>query len=88
MVWCRRRESEYSEILKTRNLLIFRDAKNAKNGKIAPNWNVSGTRDFSFAQPLIPARGFTLSQIRIKLSKPCDGSKRANCLGSFARPHV
>jgi hypothetical protein len=36
--------------LKTRNLLIFRDAKNAKNGKIAPNWNVSGTRDFSFAE--------------------------------------
>jgi hypothetical protein len=32
--------------LKTRNLLIFRDAKNAENGKIAVNWNVSGTRDF------------------------------------------
>jgi hypothetical protein len=30
------------------NLLIFRDAQNAENGKIAPNWNVSGTRDFSF----------------------------------------
>jgi hypothetical protein len=33
-------------LLKTRNLLIFRDAKNAEHGKIAPNWNVSGTRDF------------------------------------------
>jgi hypothetical protein len=28
---------------KTRNLLIFRDAQNVENGKIAPNWNVSGT---------------------------------------------
>jgi len=26
--------------------LIFRDAQNVENGKIAPNWNVSGTRDF------------------------------------------
>jgi hypothetical protein len=33
-------------LLKTRNLLIFRDAKNAENCQIAPNWNVSGTRDF------------------------------------------
>jgi hypothetical protein len=45
-------ESEYSrllktrKLLKTRNLLIFRDAQNVENGKIAPNWNVSGTRDF------------------------------------------
>jgi len=38
--------SEYSGVLKTRKLLIFRDAKNAANGKIAPNWIVSGTRDF------------------------------------------
>jgi hypothetical protein len=28
-------------------LLIFRDAKNARNAEIAPNWNVSGTRGFS-----------------------------------------
>ena len=28
------------------NLLIFRDAKNAEHGRIAANWNVSGTRDF------------------------------------------
>src|SRR5712692_6145062 len=48
--WWRREESEYSGVLKTRNLLIFRDAKNAKNGKIALNWNVSGTRDFSFVK--------------------------------------
>jgi len=31
-------ESEYSRILKTRKLLIFRDAKNAENVEIAPNW--------------------------------------------------
>jgi hypothetical protein len=37
-------ESEYSGVLKTRKLLIFRDAKNAEHGKIAPNWNVSGTQ--------------------------------------------
>ncbi len=35
--------------IETRNLLIFRDAKNAEHGKIAPNWNVSGTRDFQFS---------------------------------------
>jgi hypothetical protein len=45
--WCRRGESEYSGLLKTRNLLIFRDVKSAEHGKIAPNWNVSGTRIFS-----------------------------------------
>jgi hypothetical protein len=37
-------ESDYSRVLKTGNLLISRGAKNTKNGKIAPNWNVSGTR--------------------------------------------
>ena len=42
----RRGESEYSDLLKTRKLLILRDAKNAENGKIASNWNVSGTRLF------------------------------------------
>jgi hypothetical protein len=41
-------ESEYTALLKTRSFLIFRDGLNAENGKIAPNWNVSGTRDFSF----------------------------------------
>jgi len=35
--------------LKTRNLLIFRNVQNAENGKIAPNWNVSGTEIFHFA---------------------------------------
>ena len=47
--WCRRRESEYSCLLKTRKLLIFRNAKNAEHGEIAPSWNVSGTRDFQFS---------------------------------------
>jgi len=36
--------------LKTRNLLILPVAQNAENGEIALNWNVSGTRDFSFAK--------------------------------------
>jgi hypothetical protein len=49
-------ESEYLGSLKTRKLLIFLDAQNAENGEIAPNWNVSGTRDFSFADEIpIPA---------------------------------
>jgi hypothetical protein len=39
-------ESEYFRLLKTRNLLIFRNAQNARNGKFASNWNVSGTRFF------------------------------------------
>ncbi len=38
--------SEYSRVLKTLKLLISQDAKNAENGKIAPNWNVSGTCTF------------------------------------------
>src|SRR5882724_8129819 len=42
-------ESEYSGVLKTRNLLIFPDAKNAENCKIELNCNVSGTRDFQLA---------------------------------------
>jgi hypothetical protein len=53
-------ESEYSGLLKTLNLLIFREAKNAEHGRIAANWNVSGTRNFQpavqiceeFASPL------------------------------------
>jgi hypothetical protein len=44
--WWRRGESEYSVVLKTRKLLIFREAKNAENGEITANWNVSGTRAF------------------------------------------
>ena len=35
----------------TRKLLIFRHAKNAEDGKIAVNWNVSGTRDFFTSVP-------------------------------------
>ena len=37
-------ESEYSAVLKTRKLLIFRDAINAENGKLRPTANVSRTR--------------------------------------------
>jgi hypothetical protein len=37
-------ESEYSDVLKTHKLLIFRRAKNAEHYKIELNWNVSGTR--------------------------------------------
>jgi len=44
--WWRRGESEYSRVLKRRKLLVFRHAKNAEHGKIAPSWNVSGMRDF------------------------------------------
>ena len=43
LVWWRRGESEYSEVLQTRNLFIFLDAQNVENGEIASNWNVSGT---------------------------------------------
>jgi hypothetical protein len=39
-------ESEYSVRLKTRKLLIFRPAKNARYHEIASNWNVSGTQTF------------------------------------------
>jgi len=39
-------------LLKASNLLIFRDAQNAENGKIGRNWNVSGTRDFQFSGQL------------------------------------
>jgi hypothetical protein len=40
-------ESKYSWALKRRKLLILRNAKNAVHGKIAANWNVSGTRIFN-----------------------------------------
>jgi hypothetical protein len=52
-LWVEAGESGYLEVLKTRNLLIFRDAKNAEHGKIAPNWNVSGTRGFRFSCPTV-----------------------------------
>ena len=45
----RRGESEYSGLFKTLQFLIFRDAKNAERGRIAANWNVSGTQDFQFS---------------------------------------
>jgi hypothetical protein len=50
LAWWRRGESEYLGVLKTRKLLIFRNVKNAEDGKIAPNWNVSGTQDFFICQ--------------------------------------
>src|SRR5712664_3477628 len=46
--WWRRGESEYSGLLKTHNLFIFRNAKNERNGEIALNWNVSGTWTISW----------------------------------------
>src|SRR5262249_54441206 len=36
----------WRRVLKKRDLLIFSDAQNARNGKNLPNLNVSGTRDF------------------------------------------
>jgi hypothetical protein len=36
----------YKAALKTRKLLILRDAKSAQPSEIAPYWNVSGTRKF------------------------------------------
>ena len=39
-------ESEYSGLLKTRNLLKDRHAQYALASEIALNWNVSGTPDF------------------------------------------
>ena len=43
-------ESEYLGVLKTRKLLFFRDGQNAENGKIAVNWNVSGTRGIRLSE--------------------------------------
>ena len=34
-------------------VIDFRDAKNAEHEKIAANWNVSGTRDFSALLPIL-----------------------------------
>jgi hypothetical protein len=44
-------------VLKIRNLLIFQDAQNVENGKIAPNWNVSGTRNFRRLANLVASQG-------------------------------
>jgi hypothetical protein len=41
--WCRREELGFPCVLKTGNLLKTPDAKNAQYGRIAPDWNVSGT---------------------------------------------
>lgn len=45
-------DSEHPGLLKTRNLLILRSAKNAQYDKIAAHWNVSGTRGFRDLQPV------------------------------------
>ena len=56
--------------LKASKLLIFLDAQNAENGEIAPNWNVSGTRDFSFADE-IPIPAFPqVSELRQSAQEP------------------
>jgi hypothetical protein len=43
---------EYSWVLKTRKLLIFRRAKNAQYYKIAPNWNVIWNEGFFSPRPI------------------------------------
>jgi len=47
-MWCRRGESESPCVSKTP------DAQNARYGKIAPNWNVSGTRNCSLYIRYVP----------------------------------
>lgn len=42
--------AEHPGLLKTRNLLILRSAKNAQYDEIAANWNVSRTRIFASSQ--------------------------------------
>jgi hypothetical protein len=45
-------------VLKIRKLLIFRDAGNAKNDKIAVNWNVSGTQSSSVTTHFFPCDAY------------------------------
>ena len=47
-MWCRRGESESSCVSKTP------DAQNARYAKIAPNWNVTGTRNCSLYIRYVP----------------------------------
>ena len=61
-------ESECSAVLKTQNLLILRDAQNAENGQIAPNWNVSGTRDFSLAKRNTESLRRVVSELLTRIS--------------------
>jgi hypothetical protein len=55
-------------LIEARNVLIFRDAQNAENGEIAPNWNVSGTRDFSFAKRNAGYRVTFVSELSTRIS--------------------
>jgi hypothetical protein len=61
-------ESKSPAVLKTRNLLIFREAQSAENGEIVPNWNVSGTRDFSFAKRNAGYRVTFVSELSTRVS--------------------
>jgi len=77
-------ESEYRAVLKTRNLLIFRDAQNVENGKIAPNWNVSGTRDFQPACHISFSGNYVilLSDLAYCLPTSRDGQSGINLIAS------
>jgi hypothetical protein len=56
-------ESEYSWPWKTRKLsYLKRVAQNAEHDKIAPNWNVTGTRVFPIAK--FPVRNKRSSELR------------------------
>jgi hypothetical protein len=68
--WWRRGESEYSGVLKTHKLLIFRGAQNVENGEIGPNWNVSGTRVLSSAKRNSDFRVTFISELPIVRPKP------------------
>jgi hypothetical protein len=67
----RRGESEYSDVLKTCKLLIFRHARNALASGIAPNWNASGTPLFRW-----PIRIF--NSLRAVLQLPRTGLMTQN----------
>jgi hypothetical protein len=64
-------ESEYSRVLKTLKLLISRPAKNAVYAKIAPNWNVSGTRDFQPAVQFCEEITFPMSTSYARVTFVC-----------------
>jgi len=70
LVWWRRGESEYSGVLKTHKLLENRRDRKSKNAEIAPNWNVSGTWDFSFVKQNWDFRVAFISELPIVRPKP------------------
>ena len=77
---------EYSGVLKTRKLLISRDAKNVEHGKIAPNWNVSGTRTFSL---LHEQRSQLIADSRFDLAPKSNRKQRKREFNSdYRRVHV